>query len=95
VRRALTFPSYPPAIVLLPGAAEMVEMAEMAEMAEEAAVAEAEAEAGVVAEAVAVAEAEAVAVVAVVAAVTRCVGECSGEDVDIRCALVRSGASLI
>jgi hypothetical protein len=94
VRRALTFPSYPPAIVLLPGAAEMVEMVEMAEMAEEA-VAEAEAEAVVEAEAVAVAEAEAVAVVAVVAAVTRCVGECSGEDVDIRCALVRNGASLI
>ena len=62
VRHALTFPSYPPTTVLLPGAAA--------------------GEAGVQLEEVAVVE-----------AVARRLGQCSGADADVRCALVRSGSS--
>ena len=61
VRHALTFPSYPPTTVLLPGAAARGEAGEA---------------------------------VAVVEAVARRVGECSGADADVRCALVRSSAAL-
>ena len=63
MRHALTFPSYPPTTVLLPGAA-------------------AAGEAGVQLEAAVVVE-----------AVARRVGECSGADADVRCALVRSSAA--